>query len=66
MTRRIKTAYLDHLSFVESPAYVGAQVLSVRDTNGGEAAKLDPLKTPLLDQFTADEVLRWASERLNK
>jgi len=66
MTRRIKTAYLDHLSFVESPAYVGAQVLSVRDTAGGEAAKLDPLRTPLLDQFTADEVLRWASERLNK
>lgn len=66
MTRRIRTAYLDHLSFVESPAYVGAQVLSVRDTSGGEAANLDPICTPLLDQFTADDVLQWASERLNK
>lgn len=66
MTRRIKTAYLDHLSFVESPAYVGAHVLSVRDATGGEAAKLEPLRTPLLDQFAADDVLRWASERLNK
>lgn len=66
MTRRIKSAYLDHLSFVESPAYEGAQVISVRDTTGGEAAKLEPIRTPLLDQFTADEVLRWASERLNK
>lgn len=65
MTRRIKTAYLDHLSFVESPAYEGAQVLAVRDDRG-EAAKLAPIRTPILDQFTADEVLRWASERLNK
>lgn len=66
MTRRIRNAYMDHLSFVESPAYVGAQVLSVRDVTGGEAAKLEPLRTPLLDQFTADPTLRWASERLKK
>lgn len=66
MTRRIKNAYLDHLSFVESPAYVGAQVLSVRDVTGGEAAKLEPIRTPILDKFAADDVLRWASERLNK
>lgn len=66
MTRRIKTAYLDHLSFVESPAYVGAQVLSVRGTDGGEASKLTPIRTPLLDQFASDDILRWASERLNK
>lgn len=66
MTRRIKNAYLDHLSFVESPAYIGAQVLSVRDdAASGEAAKLAPIRTPLLDQFAADDVLRWASERLN-
>ena len=66
MTRRINKAYMDHLSFVESPAYSGAQVLSVRDTGGGEAAQLAPLRTPNLDQFAADDVLRWASERLNK
>lgn len=66
MTRRIMSAYLDHLSFVESPAYVGAEVLSVRDALGGEAAKLAPIHTPHLDQFAEDDVLRWASERLNK
>lgn len=66
MTRRIKTAYLDHLSFVESPAYVGAQVLAVRDTDGGAAAQLAPIRTPVLDEFSADPMLRWAAERLNK
>lgn len=65
-TRRIKNAYLDHLSFVESPAYAGAQVLSVRDNLGGDAAKLEPLQTPILDRFIGDDVFRWASERLNK
>lgn len=29
-TRRIKTAFLDHISFVESPAYSGAEVIGVR------------------------------------
>lgn len=67
MTRRIRKAYLDHIAFVESPAYVGAQVLSVRDTDGGGAAAvLEPIRTPLIDEFTNDEILRWASQRLNK
>ena len=66
MTRRIKKAYLDHISFVESPAYDGAAVLSVRDNSGGDAATLAPLSTPNLDEFTADPILRWAAERLNK
>lgn len=65
MTRRIKSAYLDHLAFVESPAYSGAQVLSVRDLDGGDAASLPPLRTPILDEYTSDPLLRWASERLN-
>lgn len=30
-TRAIKTAYLDHISFVEDPAYPGAEVLDVRE-----------------------------------
>lgn len=67
MTRRIKTAYLDHLAFVESPAYVGAQILSVRGNGDPEfAASMEPLRTPILDQFAGDDILRWASERLNK
>jgi hypothetical protein len=47
MTRRITTAYLDHLSFVESPAYEGAQLLSV-------------CMTPRLDNVLGDEIFRWA------
>ena len=67
MTRRITTAYLDHLAFVESPAYVGAQVLSVRaDGEQQTAATMAPLHTPLKDQFAGDDIFRWASERLNK
>jgi phage head maturation protease len=31
MTRRIRKAFIDHLSFVESSAYAGAKVLAVRD-----------------------------------
>ena len=52
--RRIKKAFLDHLAFVESPAYQGAKVLSVR--SGGEpvnVAELPQLVTPHLDEFTA-------------
>lgn len=67
MTRRIKRAYLDHIAFVESPAYAGAQVLSVRGTNAvSEAAKLDPIRTPLLDEFTEDPLFKWARERLGE
>ena len=65
MTRRIRSAYLDHLSLVESPAYEGARVLSVRDADGGGAARLEPIRTPFLDQFADDDMFRWASERLN-
>lgn len=64
-TRRIHRAHLDHLSFVESPAYEGAEVLEVRG-HMSEAAIEAAARTPLLDQFTEDEILRWASERLNK
>lgn len=64
-TRRIRTAHLDHLSFVESPAYEGADVVEVRG-HMSEAAVGAIAKTPLLNQFAEDPVLRWASERLNK
>jgi hypothetical protein len=35
MVRRIKKAFVDHLSFVESPSYVGAKVLAVRGDRMG-------------------------------
>lgn len=51
MTRRIKLAYMDHLSFVPDPAYEGASVLSVR--HAGAASDLKPLVTPEMDEFKA-------------
>lgn len=57
--RRITRAFLDHLAFVEQPAYVGARVLAVRDEGSRPtAADLDPLVTPNLD-----EVLNWLKQR---
>lgn len=52
--RRITKAILDHLAFVESPAYLGARVLSVRGEEAPVmAADLPPLVTPRLDEITA-------------
>lgn len=57
--RRIKTAFLDHIAFVTSPAYEGAKVLSVRgEEEQPLAATLPPLVTPNLD-----EVLAWLRPR---
>lgn len=57
--RRIKRAFLDHIAFVETPAYAGARVVAVR-TEGEPvlAAELPPLVTPRLD-----EVLAWQRAR---
>lgn len=52
--RRIKRAFIDHLAFVESPAYVGAKVLAVRDEDEREVATdLPRLVTPHLDEIVA-------------
>lgn len=56
--RRIKRAFLDHLAFVESAAYEGAKVLSVRGEEPPSAADLPRLVTPNLD-----EVLAWMQSR---
>ncbi len=64
-TRRIHRAHLDHLSFVESPAYAGAEVLEVRGQMS-DFAIVCAESTPLKDQFIGDDIFRWASERLNK
>lgn len=55
MTRRIKRAFIDHLAFVEKPAYSGAHVLSVRgDAESISAADLPPLgATPVVDEYVA-------------
>jgi hypothetical protein len=63
-TRRVNRAFLDHLAFVGQPAYEGAKVLAMRS----EAPAEEPVvsKTPLMDAFLNDPVLRWASERVRR
>ena len=64
MLRRVNRAFLDHLSFVESPAYEGAKVLSVREAPNGLTVVETPLpETPTLDEFMTDDVLKWALSR---
>jgi HK97 family phage prohead protease len=66
LTRRVKRAFLDHLSFVESPAFEGAKVLAVREGPSGLAVAETPLPaTPILDEFMNDDVLLWARSRVS-
>lgn len=69
-TRRVNVAILDHLAFVEDPAYAGAKVLDVHDGHGEfvDAANLSPLRTPNLDREISEisELLEWSKARLNK
>lgn len=81
-TRRINQGHLDHISFVESPAYENADVLAVREAvskqlNDSELIDLitnilvkarppEQRSTPVLDELAGDEMFRWASERLNR
>ena len=55
MSRRIRKAFIDHIALVESPAYVGAEVLSVRaDGTDTFAASLPPIVArPELDELAA-------------
>lgn len=57
--RRIKRAFLDHLAFVESPAYAGARVLAVRDDEEPPTGA----NAPALDTPNLDEVLTWMQSR---
>lgn len=64
-TRRVNRAFLDHLAFVGQPAYEGAKVLAMRSESSVE--EQPPVsKTPRLDAFLNDPVLRWASERVRR
>lgn len=62
--REVMRAFLDHLSFVESPAFVGAEVLAVRDS------RMDDILAPTIARTLTDA---WnhpayvaAVERLNR
>lgn len=64
-TRRVISAFLDHLGMVEDPAFQGAKVLAVRDELSGLEVVEGPLpETPNLDKFVSDPVLNWARERV--
>jgi phage head maturation protease len=64
-TRRVVRAFMRHLAMVESPAYVGAQVLAVREDQSGLTVAETPLPdTPVFDELMNDEVLVWAASRL--
>jgi HK97 family phage prohead protease len=64
-TRRVVTAFLDHLGMVEDPAYEGARVLAVRkdDVPGIEVAAGPLPATPVLDEMLRDPILAWAMEQ---
>lgn len=64
MTRRVNRGFLDHLSYVESPTWESARVLSVRAEPSGLTVAEAPLPpTPKLDEFINDDVLKWARSR---
>jgi HK97 family phage prohead protease len=63
--RRVLKGFLDHLAMVESPAYVGAQVLAVREESSGLTVAESPLPpTPMLDELRDDPVFTWAASRI--
>ena len=63
-TRRVKEAFLDHLAMVEDPAYVGAEVLAVREKDASNGATGGPLPaTPSLDEILRDPVIVWVMEQ---
>lgn len=67
MTRRVVRAFLDHIGLVESPAFVGAKVLAVREDQSGLAVAETPLyQAPALDDAMNDDVLQWAASRVAK
>lgn len=53
--RIIKRAFADHMAWVEDPAYVGADVLSIRNSDDElvDAATLPHIETPRLDEWVA-------------
>lgn len=53
-SRRVRRAFLDHISLVEDPAYPGAEVLSVRENEIVVPDDEELVTTPLMDEFLND------------
>jgi HK97 family phage prohead protease len=64
--RRVNRGFLEHFSYVESPAYTGAQVLAVREESQRLPADQPLISTPSLDEVLEDDVIAWARMRLGK
>lgn len=63
-TRRILRGFVDHVAFVEDPAYVGAEVLAVRAGQAGLAVAEKPLpETPKLNEWLNDPTLARVARR---
>ena len=65
MTRRINRAFLDHVALVGVPAYEGAKVLALRNSDDSPEAQLSPLSTPRIDEYYSDPIFQWANSRLS-
>ena len=66
-TRRIMKAFVDHVAFVEDPAYVGAEVLAVRAGQSGLAVAETPLpQTPALDEALNDPLFAEVAARFDR
>jgi phage head maturation protease len=66
--RRITSAYLDHIGFVEDPAYPGAEVLEVRENEiiiPDEVMPEKP-KSRSIDDWRNDPVMVWANNYARK
>jgi HK97 family phage prohead protease len=62
-TRRIRRAFLDHLSLVGDPAYTGAKILAMRSTSGPPEGAHASGPTPNLNRIAADPLLNWARQK---
>ena len=59
MTRRIRKAFINHLAFVENPAYVGAEIIDVRD--GGHLVVPDT-RPPVQTRQQVEDLAAFLSE----
>lgn len=53
-SRRVRRAFLDHISIVEDPAYAGAEILSVRENEIVVPEDGQLIATPMMDEFLND------------
>ena len=54
-SRRVRRAFLDHISIVEDPAYPGAEILDVRENELVIPGNNEMVATPLMDEFLNDK-----------